>query len=81
MATNFMQGYNRPNETQEKLVAAIGKALAEHPSLRLGQLLYVAVSKTCSCNDTNIGSRLFTIFDEELIKSLESFKTETQGGA
>jgi len=63
---------------RKDLLAAITKISNEHPHLRVGELLFVAVTRKIKVsldhgvdNDSRVGHSLFYIFDSELKKAVE----------
>lgn len=67
------------DQERRELIAALAKASNEHPHLRVGELLFVALTRRIKVsldhgvnNDSRVGHTLFYIFDSELKKSLES---------
>lgn len=72
----FMKGYTRNVHTMSNLLSALVKAMDKHPHLRAGQLLFVILARalgTKTPEDSDVGSLLFNIYDEDLIKALEEY--------
>jgi hypothetical protein len=66
------------DQERKDLIAAITKASNEHPHLRVGELLFVALTRRIKVsldhgvnNDSRVGHSLFYIFDSELKKAVE----------
>ena len=66
------------DQERRDLLVAIAKASNEHPHLRVGELLFVALTKRIKVsldhgvnNDSRVGHSLFYIFDSELKKAIE----------
>jgi len=67
------------DQERRDLLMMIAKASNEHPHLRVGELLFVALTRRIKVsldhgvnNDSRVGHTLFYIFDSELKKALES---------
>jgi len=63
---------------RKELLATIAKISNEHPHLRVGELLFVALTRRIKVsldhgvdNDSRVGHSLFYIFDSELKKAVE----------
>lgn len=79
----LMKGYTRPIDVTGRFVSALAKAMAAYPSLRVGQLLYNAITYSELPQPTSakeairrlegFHSVLFNIYDERLIEALEKF--------
>jgi hypothetical protein len=65
------RGYTRPIQTTGALFSALAKCMDKHPSLRLGQLIVVALSKKGHSE-----SALFNLYDEDMVEALEAFANE-----
>ena len=66
------------DQERRDLLMMIAKASNEHPHLRVGELLFVALTRRIKVsldhgvnNDSRVGHTLFYIFDSELKKALE----------
>ncbi len=66
------------DQERRDLLAAIAKASNEHPQLRVGELLFVALTRRIKVsldhgvnNDSRVGHSLFYIFDAELKKAVD----------
>jgi len=66
------------DEERKDLLDAITKASNEHPHLRVGELLFVALTRRIKVsldhgvnNDSRVGHSLFYIFDSELKKAVD----------
>jgi len=66
------------DQERRDLLAAIAKTSNEHPHLRVGELLFVALTRKIKVsldhgvdNDSRVGHSLFYIFDSELKKAVE----------
>jgi len=66
------------DEERKDLLAAIAKISNEHPHLRVGELLFVALTRKIKVsldhgvdNDSRVGHSLYYIFDSELKKAVE----------
>jgi len=66
------------DQERKDLLAAIAKASNEHPQLRVGELLFVALTRRIKVsldhgvnNDSRVGHSLFYIFDAELKKAVD----------
>jgi len=66
------------DQERQELLAAIAKTSNEHPHLRVGELLFVALTRKIKVsldhgvdNDSRVGHSLFYIFDSELKKAVE----------
>jgi len=66
------------DEARTELLDAISKASNEHPQMRVGELLFVALTRRIKVsldhgvnNDSRVGHSLFYIFDSELKKAVE----------
>ncbi len=66
------------DQERKDLLAALNKASDEHPHLRVGELLFVALTRRIKVsldhgvdNDSRVGHSLFYIFDSELKKAVE----------
>jgi len=76
----FMKGYRREIIMTGKVLSALVRAMDAYPSLRLGQLLYVAINQmgmadqiTPEAADIRVARMLFNIFDEDMILALDKF--------
>jgi hypothetical protein len=91
LPADFMKGYTRDIVVTGKFVSALAKAMAAYPSMRVGQLLYNAITYSELPQPTSaqealkrlesFHSVLFNIYDERLIEALEKFtalKTEAK---
>jgi len=65
-------------EERRDLLSAINRASNEHPHLRVGELLFVALTRRIKVsldhgvdNDSRVGHSMFYIFDSELKKAVE----------
>jgi hypothetical protein len=65
-------------QERRDLLAAISNASNDHPHLRVGELLFVALTRRIKVsldhgvdNDSRVGHSLFYIFDSELKKAVE----------
>jgi hypothetical protein len=66
------------DQERKSLLETINKASNEHPHLRVGELLFVALTRRIKVsldhgvdNDSRVGHSLFYIFDSELKKAVE----------
>jgi hypothetical protein len=66
------------DQERRELLMAIAKASNEHPHLRVGELLFVALTRRIKVsldhgvnNDSRVGHSLFYIFDSELKKAID----------
>jgi hypothetical protein len=66
------------DQERKDLLAAMTKASNDHPHLRVGELLFVALTRRIKVsldhgvdNDSRVGHSLFYIFDSELKKAVE----------
>ena len=66
------------DQERRDLLIAIAKASNEHPHLRVGELLFVALTRRIKVsldhgvnNDSRVGHSLFYIFDSELKKAID----------
>ena len=66
------------DQERKDLLALLMKASNEHPHLRVGELLFVALTRRIKVsldhgvdNDSRVGHSLFYIFDSELKKAIE----------
>ena len=66
------------DQERKELLAMIMRASNEHPQLRVGELLFVALTRRIKVsldhgvnNDSRVGHSLFYIFDAELKKAVE----------
>lgn len=55
-ATPFMKGYRRPQAIEDQLIAAVTRAIVEHPTWRFGQIVV-----------NLLGDDPFNTWDEETI--------------
>jgi len=67
------------DQERRDLLAAIAKASNDHPQMRVGELLFVGLTRRIKVsldhgvnNDSRVGHSLFYIFDSELKKALEA---------
>jgi hypothetical protein len=66
------------DQERRDLLAAIAKASNEHPHMRVGELLFVGLTRRIKVsldhgvnNDSRVGHSLFYIFDSELKKAVD----------
>jgi hypothetical protein len=66
------------DQERKELLNAVSKISNEHPHLRVGELLFVALTRRIKVsldhgvdNDSRVGHSLFYIFDSELKKAVE----------
>jgi hypothetical protein len=78
VAEKHAQEVAAADQERKELLVALAKASNEHPHLRVGELLFVALTRRIKVsldhgvnNDSRVGHSLFYIFDSELKKSLE----------
>jgi hypothetical protein len=79
MFHEFMKGYHREVHMTGQVLSSLVRAMDAYPSLRLGQLLYCAITRDYQLDgvkdvtDEMLGCALFTIYDEALIEALDKF--------
>ena len=78
VAEKHLQEVAMADQERKDLLAAITKASDEHPHLRVGELLFVALTRRIKVsldhgvnNDSRVGHSLFYIFDSELKKAVD----------
>jgi hypothetical protein len=83
---DFMKGYYREVYVTGQVLSSLVKCMTAYPSLRLGQLLYCAITRNYQLDgvkdvtDEMLGCALFTIYDESLIEALDKFTEAKEKG-